>query len=203
MLLGLFSPSFDKSQRENIFLLSRHIMNDFIKTYPLFIPSLYDEFYVKSHELLNQKASEQSLHVFQQSVSELSLSSVYHNKQQALNASIDKLYNIRIASYQASLKKQGIERTEAQLLGIWQSWRMKVCQPDSNHSLLPLKIELPSDNNLNYYVAFVCQIIEPLFNDLTYYRIIWWRDTQSQQAWCFITEQRIEPTVDLIFLILL
>ncbi len=199
-LVGLVGPSLDKSERENLFLLSRHIMNGFIKTYPLFIPLLYDEFFLESRWLLKNLCAVQSLQVFQQSVSQLNLMSVYSDKQKILNASVDKLLTVSIDNYQSSLRLANKYLTKAQLMNTWRGWRELVCRCKQDKSLLPLKIELPSDDNLNYYVAFACQIIEPLFENLPYYRIIWWQDKQRKTAWCFITEQRIDSKIDLVFL---
>lgn len=199
LLVGLLGPSLDKSDRENLFLLSRHVMNGFIKAYPLFIPLLYDEYYQASRALISEQSSGHSLQSFQQSISQLNLTSVFQNKQRLLDCSVDTLLTLPIKSYQASLAKSGLHLSIVELLSVWRSWRAQVMALKASNSVLPLKIELPSDDNLNYHVAFVCQIIEPIFLNLDYYRIIWWHAPHKKNAFCFITDQRIDPTKDLLF----
>lgn len=199
LLVGLVGPSLDKSERENLFLLSRHIMNGFIKDYPLFVPLLYDEFYQQSGILINKHSDQHSLQSFQQTVSQLNSTAVFQNKQSMLDGSVEKLLAVPIKTYQASLAAKGRNLSIAELMAVWRSWRAQLKTIASDGAAFPVKIELPSDDNLNYYVAFVCQIIEPIFANLDYYRIIWWHDAHKNNAWCYITDQRIDPTKDLLF----
>mgnify|MGYP006073768047 CR=1 FL=1 len=197
-VVGRVGPSQDKSERDNLFMLSRHVMDESIKKYPLFIPSLYNDFFRQTDELLNQTMTCHSLSDFQIKLNNLNQSSLYLDNKQVLNTAVDQLKRLSIEGYRQSLAEFGIVLSTPILVGIWRQWRNAFVQGGSLSEYLPVKIELPSDDNLNYYVSFICQVIEPLFEFIGHYRIFWWRDELHGKAWCLISNTKKDPQTDLL-----
>ena len=197
-VVGRVGPSKDKSERDNLFMLSRHVMDESIKKYPLFIPSLYNDFFKQSDELLNETTMCHSLADFQVKLSNLSKTSLYLDNKHVLNTAVAQLKDLSIEGYRQCLAEFGINLSMPILMGIWHQWRNDLMQGEKLTEQLPLKIELPSDDNLNYYVSFICQVIEPLFESLGHYRVFWWKDELKAKAWCLISNTTKDPKTDLL-----
>lgn len=198
LLVGRMGTIKDKSDRNSVFVFSRKVTDKTILKYPLFAPSLYHDFFNNSDDLVESDLKESTLGHFKKAVKEQCLSSLYKDNKEVLNSAMDSLYSVNIQTYFDSLKSSSLSITLTQLMSSWLSWSENTRELESKHEVLPLLIELPLDNYLHHYVSFVCQLIEPIFDELASYRIFWWRDAELLAARCLIVPFEQNPKADLI-----
>jgi len=196
-IIGRLGPGHDKSNRCYPFIFSRRVLNNDIQKYPLFIPSLYNDFFNLSDQLLNDSLKKLELSEFKELAFSMQTSSIYLELKQVLKTSMSNLINCPIDNYIENLNNCSAPNNYNNLLSSWHSWRQEIINENDLNNLLPLMLELPNNTNLHHYIAFVCQLIEPLFSKLEGYRILWWRDPISSKAWCFITNQGLDANKDL------
>jgi len=196
--VGRLGPNKDKSDRDNIFLLTRYVCDLTVKTYPLFTPSLYSDFFNDSDNIVHTDLKHFTLEQFKQRIKSQSQSSLYLDNKEVLNYATDALYGLNINGYLTSLLKHYPAMEVKHLMGMWAFWRETINALEDKQATLPLLIELPNNDNLHHYISFICQLLEPLFESLAHYRVFWWRDQVADRSWCLITDLKREANVDLM-----
>jgi hypothetical protein len=181
--VGRWGGNRDKSHREYPYIFTRKIVNANVKKYPLFIPLLYDEFYKASDTFLSLALAGISVTEYESMILSQNQSSFYENKSDVLTTAMNGLYHASLDDYYQSLPQpQLIKRND--LMAVWCAWQEVLSVEEDKAK--PLIFELPFNDNLHHYVAFLLQLIEPWFDYSENFQVSWWVSNCKQQAWCLI-----------------
>lgn len=173
-VIGRIGPFKDSAGRDYPFILYREIQNPFVTTYPLFTPLLYNQFFTASEQFLEQGKAHCNLEKFIQGLRDLGKADPYLNKKDVLKTILQQLYSISFSQFK-NVMRLPLNITNEQALYEWLAGfvaflKQSLVQMDKINFLF----EWAYDDNIHRYVAFICQLIEPLLLAQTKpYQVIW------------------------------
>lgn len=179
---GVLGPAKDKSGRHYPYMIERQLKNQLLLGYPLFVPSLLNEFYQRALNLPLKAFA--NIQTFETSVLELSAICNYSSTNDILQNAMDSLSFYNLSSYIEGLKSP---KDITALLQVWQFWQEKLSELFFSTEKSYQLIELPNTNNLPDLITFVSYLSSMGLDELAYYRLVWWREHNNSKSWCLIT----------------
>ena len=199
IVVGRLGPNKDKSGRDYPCVVLRMVKSSHLLHYPLFIPSLFSEFYVQTDSCLTEsQIRTKDIAFFKDQILTLTKCSNYSSKKHVLNSAMDFLFQTEVAYYINALKKADINLSQQEILQVWGDWYQKSIRL-STDPFRPLLIQLPVTKDLHHYVTFVCQLFAYVLDGMTHFRISWWIEQSQNKAYCCINTGGADIQQDLMF----